>query len=237
MSSIRFIHIDHQLNDNLQQQARLVCDAWLREHDGEYQLVPLTDVATINPDTYSPSENWEYINYLDTSSVTSGVIADIQHLVVGTDRIPSRARRKVKAGDIVYSTVRPNQLHFGIINNPESNMLASTGFAIIRSQTPSVSNELIYILLTSTAFTEKMQQLAEQSTSTFPSIKPSDLSSLTIPLADEEAIGELLATLKAISSTIANNQSENNRLADLRDSLLPKLMSGEIDVSAVQLGC
>lgn len=224
---------DRYLNDNLQQQARLICDAWIREHDGEYRWVSLTEVATINPDTFSPSEKWDYINYLDTSSITSGVVTDIQHLVVGSDKIPSRARRKVQAKDIVYSTVRPNQLHFGIVNNPESNMLASTGFAVIRSKVPSLSNELIYILLTSPAFTEKMQQLAEQSTSTFPSIKPSDLSALLVPLASQEIIGDLSATLETILSTIANNQFENNRLAKIRDSLLPKLMTGEIDVTSI----
>lgn len=222
-------------NDNLRQQARLLCNAWILEHNGEYQWVPLTDVAIINPDTYSPTEKWDYINYLDTSSVTSGEIVDIQHLVVSSDKIPSRARRKVQAKDIVYSTVRPNQLHFGIVNNPESNMLASTGFAVIRSKEPNVCSELIYILLTSPTFTEKMQQLAEQSTSTFPSIKPSDLSALMIPLASQDTIGDLSAVLQAISSTIANNQSENKRLTEMRDSLLPRLMSGEVDLSAVEI--
>ena len=106
-------------------------------------------------------------------------------------------------------------------------MLASTGFAVLRSNLPSVSNELLYLCLTEDRFIEKMQQLAEQSTSTFPSIKPSDLGSCEIPYPISQ---ELTKTLKAMFTCIANNQKENRVLTKLRDNLLPKLMSGEIKV-------
>lgn len=224
-----------KINDNLYAQARAIKRQWVAKSKDRYELLPLNEVAAINPDTYSPKEAWEYVNYLDTSSITNGFIADIQHIVPSSEKLPSRARRKVAAGDVLFSTVRPNQNHFGIISDPLPNMLASTGFAAIRSKNPLVCNELIYLCLTELDFIEKMQQLAEQSTSTFPSIKPSDLGTCQIPCPKDESSDAFTDTLKSLFALIAENFRENSSLATMREALLPKLMSGEIDVSAVQL--
>lgn len=229
------IALNERINDNLYAQARAIKRQWVAKSKDRYELLPLNEVAAINPDTYSPKEAWEYVNYLDTSSITNGFIADIQHIVPSSEKLPSRARRKVAAGDVLFSTVRPNQNHFGIISDPLPNMLASTGFAAIRSKNPLVCNELIYLCLTELDFIEKMQQLAEQSTSTFPSIKPSDLGTCQIPCPKDESSDAFTDTLKSLFALIAENFRENSSLATMREALLPKLMSGEIDVSAVQL--
>lgn len=229
------IECNNAINDNLYAQARAIKRQWVAKSKDRYELLPLNEVAAINPDTYSPKEAWEYVNYLDTSSITNGFIADIQHIVPSSEKLPSRARRKVAAGDVLFSTVRPNQNHFGIISDPLPNMLASTGFAAIRSKNPLVCNELIYLCLTELDFIEKMQQLAEQSTSTFPSIKPSDLGTCQIPCPKDESSDAFTDTLKSLFALIAENFRENSSLATMREALLPKLMSGEIDVSAVQL--
>lgn len=221
------IELNNKINENLERQARALLTQWLIENDGTYEFSRLPEVAVINPDTYSPKDAWEFVNYLDTSSITDGVISEVQHIKPSTEKLPSRARRIIAANDVVFSTVRPNQRHFGIITDPLDNMLASTGFAVVRSNHPSVSNELLYLCLTEDSFIEKMQQLAEQSTSTFPSIKPSDLGWCEIPCPISQ---ELTKTLKAIFASISNNQKQNRALSEFRDTLLPKLMSGEINI-------
>ena len=223
------------VNDNLSAQARILVQQWIFSNKDGLEFRPLTDVAYINPDTYSPKEEWEYVNYLDTSSITDGTVAEIQYIVPAVEKLPSRARRKIVSGDVVFSTVRPNQRHFGIICNPPSNLLASTGFAVIRSHHPLVANELIYLCLTEDAFIEQMQQLAEQSTSTFPAIKPSDLAECLIPCPKDASCVSINQLLQSIFSLISSNQRENVELAALRDTLLPKLISGEIDASVIQL--
>ncbi len=228
------IQVNKEINDNLCVQARALINQWIADNESDYELLPLDKIALINPDTYSPKEEWQYVNYLDTSSITDGCIADIQRIIPSSEKLPSRARRKIAPNDIVFSTVRPNQRHFGIILDPQPNMLASTGFAVIRSVNPQVSNELIYLCLTENAFIEKMQQLAEQSTSTFPSIKPSDLGVCEIPCPKHAESNNLVKALKAMFALIATNHRENAALSELRDSLLPKLMSGKIDVSDIQ---
>ena len=221
------IALNNKINDNLEQQARLTLNWWMVEHSGEYESLPLSDIATVNDNIYSPKEKWNFINYLDTSSITDGTIAELQHIVPTIDKLPSRARRKIIANDVVFSTVRPNQRHFGIIKQPVPNMLASTGFAVIRSKTKEICNELIYLRLTEDSFIESMQQIAEQSTSTFPSIKPSDLYQCKIPCPIDD---KLMILLENVFSIIAINQKENLGLSQLRDALLPKLMNGEIEI-------
>ena len=229
------IELNQKINENLERQAQAIFQRWLLENDGQCTFRPLAEVAKINSDTYSPKESWEYVNYLDTSSITDGTISKIQQICPKTEKLPSRARRKVEKGDIVYSTVRPNQRHFGIISSPLPNMLVSTGFAVIRSKQPQICNELIYLLITNSNFIERMQQLAEQSTSTFPSIKPSDLGTCSIPYPLGKDGDEVSTQLKTLYSFIAINNAQNEKLAVLRDTLLPQLMSGEIDVSPIQV--
>ena len=229
------IRCNAKVNDNLYAQAKATTKQWISKSTGDYELLPLSNIASINPDTYSPKETWKYVNYLDTSSITEGCIAEIQRITPSSEKLPSRARRKIAPNDIVFSTVRPNQRHYGIISEPLPNMLGSTGFAVIRSKNPLVCNELIYLCLTENEFIEKMQQLAEQSTSTFPAIKPSDLGVCEIPCPKDQSYTSFTETLKSLFALIAANQRENISLSEIRDVLLPKLMSGEIDVSDIQL--
>lgn len=226
------IELNNKINENLEQQARLLFERWMSKNNEYYQLYPLCQVAVINSDAYSPKYKWEYVNYLDTSSIKDGIIYEIQNINLFKNKLPSRARRIIHENDIVFSTVRPNQHHFGIINNPLKNMLVSTGFAVIRSNNKKVCNEVIYMCLTNDSFIDKMQQLAEQSTSTFPAIKPSDLGECKIPCPVDQ---DLVDTLKIIFTTIFSKQSENQSLSAIRDTLFPKLMSGELDVSELDI--
>ena len=229
------IEMNTAINDNLEQQAQALCEKWVLEHAESIIMRPLSEIAEINPDTYSPKDKWTFVNYLDTSSITNGVMSEIQLIRPDTEKLPSRARRIIKANDIVYSTVRPNQLHFGIISNPLDNMLASTGFAVIRSKYDYISSPYIYHFLTGSDFIEKMQQLAEQSTSTFPSVKPSDIGTCLIPCANETEMLDIIDKINGMYALISANHQENKHLSALRDTLLPKLMNGEIDVSRVEL--
>lgn len=218
------------INENLLQQARALFRKWFSiTSSGLYKL---SDIADINPETYSPKENWSFVNYLDTSNITSGTINEVQYIIPSEGKLPSRARRILRKDDVVFSTVRPNQLHYGIISNPKPNMLGSTGFAVIRSKYETIPNEIIYLALTESAFVEQMQQLAEQSVSTFPSIRPADLDACVLPEPKEDD-NDFVETIKSIFNAVATNNEENQRLATLRDTLLPRLMSGELDVSSL----
>ncbi|MCY3567201.1 MAG: restriction endonuclease subunit S, partial [Chloroflexi bacterium] len=66
--------------------------------DNGWRQITLGECALINDSTYSPKENQPFINYLDTGNITENRVEQIQRLVAGQDKIPSRARRKVQPG-------------------------------------------------------------------------------------------------------------------------------------------
>lgn len=140
-----------------------------------WEVVTLEDICNFNTFSYSNKDNWNYINYLDTSNITKNKIDNIQRIDCINEKIPSRAKRKIKKNSIVYSTVRPNQLHYGIIKNPVGNMIVSTGFTTIDSKYDYLKNDFIYYWLTQSENTENLQSIGETSTTTFPAIKPTDI--------------------------------------------------------------
>lgn len=162
----------------------------------DHQHTTLGQCAIINDRTFSPKEAWPFVNYLDTGSITDNHITKF-HLIESMDKLPSRARRKVKQGDIVYSTVRPNMRHFGILQELPDNVLVSTGFAVIRGVENLSHTNYVYWLLTQDKIIDHLQTLAEHSTSAYPSIRPSDLGNLEIilpPFNEQRAVANILDT-------------------------------------------
>lgn len=178
----------------------------------EMQKVRLGDIVKTNQNTYSPNESWTFVNYLDTGNITENKIEDIQHINTLTEKLPSRARRKVRENSIIYSTVRPNQQHYGIIKKQPDNFLVSTGFTVIDVDTEKAVADYIYYVLTQQDITEHLQAIAEQSVSAYPSLKPSDIENLEISLPDIDTQKRVVSILSAIDAKITKNAEINNNL-------------------------
>ena len=175
--------------------------------------IRLGDVIRTNVSTYSEKEAWGFVNYLDTGNITQDVVFEIQRINIGEDKLPSRARRKVRNGNIVYSTVRPNQLHYGFIRSQPENFLVSTGFAVIEVDESSAVPEYIFYYLTQRDVIEKLQAIAEQSTSAYPSIKPSDIEDLEIDLPTLQEQKNIVGILKSLDARMKQNTQINDNLA------------------------
>ncbi|MDO7907577.1 restriction endonuclease subunit S [Paenibacillus sp. JX-17] len=248
------IELNNAINKNLEDMAQALFKRWFIDYEfpnengepykssgGEFEeselgLIPkgwkvgsIGEVSDVNLESYSGKEKWNYINYLDTGNITRNRISNIQPLDYKLDKIPSRAKRKVNPNDIVISTVRPNQHHYGMIREPLENMLVSTGFAVITSNR-NFPSDLLYLWLTQEDITQKLQSIAEGSTTTYPSIKPADIQTLKIPIPHNQILKELSSVIEAMHKKMWEIQKQNRVLTEIRDTLLPKLMSGEIRV-------
>ena len=189
-----------------------------------WRMGTLGEIAEINTDNISTKDNFIEIRYLDSSSVTQNVFDEYQILNVLQDEIPSRAKRKVKHNDIVYSTVRPNLKHYGIIKDTVENIIVSTAFAVVRSCCSPISNELLYLILTDEKNTEYLQGIAEMSKATYPSITPEDISALKIAIPIESvSISNMNQSIKYCFDFMYNKHQENKKLKELQSLLLVKM--------------
>ncbi len=180
----------------------------------EWKQCRLGDIVHINNDTYSPRENWKWVNYLDTGNLNENNINTLQFIDLSINKLPSRARRKVNIGSILYSTVRPNQRHYGYIKHNVDNLLVSTGFAVIDVDKAKADSKYIYYYLTQNDITEHLQSIAEQAVTTYPSITPTNIENLTIPLPSLPTQRKIASILSALDDKIELNNRMNKNLEE-----------------------
>jgi type I restriction enzyme S subunit len=151
------IDLLYRQNKTLEAMAETLFRQWfVVEAREDWEIVKVGDFVKINEETVNNSYNQQFIEYLDTSSLTEGKINGIQ--LLSLKNAPSRARRLVKHNDVLISTVRPNQKHFGIIKNPKNNLVVSTGFCVLTCH--KIDPYFIYVLLTTDEMTEYLHSIA-----------------------------------------------------------------------------
>jgi type I restriction enzyme S subunit len=181
--------------------------------------IQIKDIAEFNRSTYKKSEFPEYLYYLDTSSLTQNRIESIQLLNTKIDIIPSRAQRKVKLNTILYSTVRPNQEHFGIIEKNIDNLVVSTGFTTIDVIDSDINAKYLYYLLTQPKITDYLHTIASNSVSAYPSILPDDLKNLEFNVPNLFKQQKIASVLSALDSKIELNNRINAELEAMAKTL------------------
>ncbi|WP_276501761.1 restriction endonuclease subunit S [Terrimonas pollutisoli] len=226
------IDLLHRQNKTLEQLAETLFRQWFVEEAGtDSDTIKISDVADINSKNISNGYPYSEIEYLDTGSITQGVISGFQ--MYNLSDAPSRAQRIVKENDIVYSLVRPIQRHYGLLHNIKPNTIVSTGFCVITCR--NINPYFIYLLLTRDETIDYFDSVAEGSTSAYPSLKPSDISNFEFPKPPEEKLTAFSNFVTETWNKIKANQKQIKTLTQLRDTLLPKLMSGEVRVEMSEL--
>ena len=178
----------------------------------EWRRIRLGDACVTNAESYSPKEEWDFVNYLDTGNITDNRIDSVQYIDVKNENLPSRARRKVKTNSIIFSTVRPNQRHLGIIKKQPAHFLVSTGFAVIDVDDTMLDADFVYYTLAQNSVVEMLHAIAEQSTSAYPSIKPSDIENLEIDIPSVATQKKISGLLRCIDRKIEQNTEINDNL-------------------------
>ncbi len=173
----------------------------------------IDQVCILNRENISKKDCPKSIYYLDTGNITRNKISELVLLGGGFNEYPSRAQRRVKDKTIIYSTVRPNQRHFGILVSPADNLIVSTGFTTLDVTDREIDPLYLYYSLTRDEITAYLQTIGENSVSAYPSINPSDIGclKLVVPkrLSDQRRIA---AVLSAFDSKIEINNRINEEL-------------------------
>ena len=189
-------------------------------------MVRLKDIAGTNLNSLKSGFEPEEINYVDISSVTTGTIQEIEQ--VSFKLAPGRARRVVKHGDIIWSTVRPNRKSYSLVLKPVENLIVSTGFVVVTAT--SVPYTYLYLALTTDNFVDYL--VSRATGSAYPAVVSRDFQTAPILLPPRKLLSLFHEFVESIFHQRQNLHERNTILRRTRDLLLPKLISGEIDVSS-----
>ena len=216
------------INNNLEQQAATVFAKWIH---GCTDRITIGELS-YNILDYTPIEN-ELVRLLNSSDVTEGVFP-ASPLVPNTD-LKGHFKKRFQFGDILYSEIRPRNHHYGFALFDASEYLASTRLMVIRAVEKKVSPAMLYQYLLLPEVEAEFTLKTESRSGTFPQGNYADMASIIVPYSSINTQTEVSKVLSQIRNTMALKQLENQRLSELRDTLLPKLMSGELDVSEIDI--
>ena len=168
----------------------------------EFPHVTLNEVCEINPDTANPAELYSnsHFNYIDISCVENESGKFLGPNKTATDEAPSRARRSVKQGDVLMSTVRPNLKAFALLTEVPDRAVASTGFAVLRAKPERLISGFLINVLRDDRTVDQMIGMAGKGA--YPSINQTDVESLKIPLPPLEVQKEIVAEIEGYQKVI-----------------------------------
>lgn len=187
------------------------------------------EVGTIGHHCYLNAESWttktmpKEVHYVDLANAKGGIISEIQ--VFSSSTAPSRARRVLRAGDTIVGTVRPGNRSFALIGQETPQLTGSTGFAVLSPRRNEL-REFVYYLATNDDNISRLSRLADGAA--YPAVRPEVVTSGVCVLPPSDVIDAFhAATAEMVDYQIANRVN-NHTLATIRDTLLPKLLSGEL---------
>ncbi|MFA9459012.1 restriction endonuclease subunit S [Halalkalibacter sp. AB-rgal2] len=193
-----------------------------------WKIVNLKDVADINKRNIKSDFPYEKIQYIDISSVYQGKLENYTEYVFSD--APSRAKRLVNSGDVIWSTVRPNRKSFLYIYNPYENTVVSTGFAVL---TPvKIPSTFLYLHVITDQFVSYLVNNAKGSA--YPAVNATTFKDAKFCMPPKEVLKEFDDLVLPWIKLKNENDLENINLKLLVDFLLPKLISGDIDLSEAE---
>ena len=168
----------------------------------KWPMMELRNICDINPETINPALVYpnETIFYVDISSVENETGRFLGYNEIASSQVPSRARRGLRNGDVLLSTVRPNLKAFALLENVRARAVASTGFAVLRARRERAEPAFILAVLFSDFAVKQMVGMMGKGA--YPSINQSDVMAIRIPLPPLEVQREVVAEIESCQRVI-----------------------------------
>lgn len=239
------INNNRKINENLEQQAQAIFKSWFVDFEPfggvqppEMKFVPLQELCKVvtkgtTPTTLGKPFTSSGINFIKAESILDSHSIDSSKFAFIDEETNALLKRSIiKANDIVF-TIAGTLGRFAMVDNSVLPANTNQAVAIIRPDENKVTPAYLYSFFIGNwhneYYSKRIQQAvqANLSLTTIKSLPIAVLSNTTMNDYDE-LVSPLFALMKG-------NEEENRRLSELRDTLLPKLMSGELDVSDIDL--
>ena len=231
------IELNTAINENLEQQIEAIILAFLENKDaipvklGDYLYIKgRIGWKGLKKSEYLSQSGYRIIN---GETLTKSGIDWNKAGYISEERYIESPEIMLKVGDILLSkdgTIGK----IGYVDSLELPTSVASGIFVIRNNKPDIiSTTFIYYLLKSRFFESFIAARTEGSV--IPHLYQKDFMEFEFPLPSSDKMAEFEELTEPMFSQIVNNLNENKKLAALRDGLLPKLMSGELDVSNLVL--
>lgn len=231
----RKLIVNKEINDNLQQQAELLYHERFETVDRDklpvgWRIVRLGDVATISKKSFNPAKEPEML--LEHYSIPA---FDEAHFPVFEPSTAIKSNKFIVDDScFMISKLNPTTKRVWKPYCLTENAVCSTEFIVYKAKSQEIT-DFLYSVIDSDSFSDFMCSHVTGSTGSRQRTTPSDTLAFELVLPNAEEIAEYQSIVSPMLEQIKCNAIENDRLKRLRDSLLPKLMSGEIDVSGILL--
>ena len=231
------IELNNQINKNLEKQAQAVFKSWFIDFEPfdekilkSWSKIKLNHIANITTNTFSPMKNKDII--VEHYSIPA---FDDKHYPIfeSTNTIKSN-KYILNKNSVIISKLNPNIKRIWrpicLSNYP----ICSTEFIVYESINPKYK-DFIYSIINSLPFYDYICSNVTGTTNSHQRTNPKLSLDYEFLLPTEEIINNFCNIVTPMYDLISSNLIENQNLINIRDALLPKLMSGEIDVSEVEI--
>lgn len=231
------IEENERINKNLEQQAQAIFKSWFVDFEPFNGKMPhdwivsrLGDIASIKTNSFSPAKNPDA--QLEHYSIPA---YDEQKYPVFESAAGVKSNKYILSkNSVMISKLNPDTKRVWRPMCLSELAVSSTEFIIFEAFNPAY-RDFVFSIIDSADFSDWMCTHTTGSTNSRQRTAPSATLEFQVALPDEKAITDFCAIVTPMYDTIASNICENQKLAQLRDSILPKLMSGELDVSNIDL--
>lgn len=188
-----------------------------------WTIKDLTYYSTLNPESWSRTKAPKVIEYVDLSNTKFGTIHSTQHYI--WNDAPSRAQRVLRLGDTIIGTVRPGNNSYALVGR--NRLTGSTGFAVLRPRHDRY-REFVYLASTNSQNIKRLAHHADGAA--YPAVSPEIIMNTSVASSNDNVLDQFSYMVSPLINKILKMDTEAHILSNLRDVLLPKLMSGELQL-------
>ena len=231
------IKLNNKINNNLEQQAQAIFKSWFVDFELNYGIMPsdwkvsqLGSIAQISTEVFSPAKNPN----VEVEHYSIPAYDEKRYPVFETSNGIKSNKYRLSSNSVMISKLNPDTKRIWRPYCISDNPICSTEFIVYEPINP-LNRDFIYSIIDSIGFSAFLCSHTTGSTNSRQRATPSITLTYDIIVPDEKTIQAFCSIVSPMYDTIENNIKENQKLAETRDKLLPKLMSGKLDVSDIDL--
>ena len=231
------IEENERINNNLEQQAMALYKSWFIDFElnsgvmpSDWKVSQLGSIAKISTEVFSPAKNPN----VEVEHYSIPAYDEKHYPIFETSNGIKSNKYRLTSNSVMISKLNPDTKRIWRPYCISDNPICSTEFIVYEPIKP-LNRDFIYSIIDSIGFSAFLCSHTTGSTNSRQRATPGITLTYDIVVPDEKTIQAFCSIVSPMYDTIENNIKENQKLAETRDKLLPKLMSGELDVSDIEL--